>query len=246
MEVCVDSVDSAVNACRGGAKRIELCASLAEGGTTPSVGMLRVVKSLAKKVPVFVMIRPRPGDFLYSEYEMDVMKTDLKILKENGADGFVFGVLQKDGSIDKERCQELVDQSRPLPVTFHRAIDVTQNILQSLEDVISLGCERVLTSGGEATALEGTPTIRKMVEQSAGRIIIVPGGGITERNLRRILDETGALEFHASARSSLQSPMQFMNCAVSMSAALSVSDYCVKVTDRDRVKTMITIAREGC
>lgn len=246
MEVCVDSVDSAVNACRGGAKRIELCASLAEGGTTPSVGMLRVVKSLAKKVPVFVMIRPRPGDFLYSEYEMDVMKIDLKILKENGADGFVFGVLQKDGSIDKERCQELVDQSRPLPVTFHRAIDVTQNILQSLEDVISLGCERVLTSGGEATALEGTPTIRKMVEQSAGRIIIVPGGGITERNLRRILDETGALEFHASARSSLQSPMQFMNSAVSMSAALSVSDYCVKVTDRDRVKTMITIAREGC
>lgn len=246
MEVCVDSVDSAINASRGGAKRIELCASLSEGGTTPSVGMLRVVKPLAKKVPVFVMIRPRSGDFLYSDYEFDVMKTDLKILKENGADGFVFGILQKDGSVDKERCQELVDLSRPLPVTFHRAIDVTQNILQSLEDVISLGCERVLTSGGEATALEGTPTIRKMVEQSTGRIIIMPGGGITERNLRRILDETGAIEFHASARSSHQSPMQFTNSAVSMSAAFAVSDYCVKVTDRDRVKTMIAIAREGC
>lgn len=244
MEVCVECVDSALNAARGGAKRIELCSGLSDGGTTPSVGLLRVVKQLVK-VPVFVMIRPRPGDFLYSDHEMEIMKTDLRILKENGADGFVFGILLKDGSVDKERCQELVDLSRPLPVTFHRAIDVANNILQALEDIISIGCDRVLTSGGESNALEGTPTIRKMVEQSAGRMTVMPGGGITERNLRRILDESGADEFHASARSSFQSSMQHTNPAVSMSAPIVANDSCIKVTNRDRVKTMIAIAREG-
>jgi copper homeostasis protein len=244
MEVCVDNVESAINAFRGGAKRIELCSDLAEGGTTPSVGIVRVVKQLVK-IPVHVMIRPRAGDFHYSDQEMDVMRTDIKILKENGADGFVFGILHRDGTVDRDRCQELIDLSRPLPVTFHRAIDVTPNILQSLEIVVALGCERVLTSGGEVNALEGTPMIRKMIEQTDGRLVIMPGGGITERNLRRILDETGASEFHASARVPRDTAMSYVNSAVTLSAPGCSDLRHLRVTDRDRVRSMISIARES-
>lgn len=245
MEVCVDSVESAVNAFRGGAKRIELCSSLIEGGTTPSVGLLRVVKQQVN-IPVHVMIRPRAGDFHYSDQEMDVMRTDIQVLKENGADGFVLGLLHRDGTVDMNRTQELIDLSRPLSVTFHRAIDVTVNIVQSLELVVSLGCDRVLTSGGEATALEGTATIRKMIEQTAGRLTVVPGGGITERNLRRILDETGASEFHASAATARHTTMTYVNPAVSVSSSHVNNDLqLVKVTDRDRVRSLISVAREA-
>jgi len=244
MEICVDCVTSAVNAKNGGASRVELCANLTEGGTTPSIGMFRVVKkTLGSDFPVYVMIRPRGGDFLYSQWELDVMKEDLQELKHAGADGFVIGILKKDGTIDKENCSILIALAGSKPITFHRAVDMTADISGAVEDIISLGCSRILTSGGESSVLEGSFTIKKMIEQANGRIIIVPGGGISERNLARILTETGATEFHASARSTLCSEMHHQKAGISMGASFSPPEFSIKVTDLNKVNRMVEISR---
>ncbi|XP_043912653.1 copper homeostasis protein cutC homolog isoform X2 [Protopterus annectens] len=174
MEICVDSVESAVNAERGGASRIELCSSLLDGGTTPSLGLLQVTKQHVR-IPVFAMIRPRGGDFLYSDREVEVMKADIHLAKSHGVDGIVFGALREDGRIDAELCSELLAVSRPLPVTFHRAFDLVHDPIIAIETLISLGFERVLTSGCDSTALEGLPVIRRLIEQAKGRIIVMPG-----------------------------------------------------------------------
>ncbi|XP_034632056.1 copper homeostasis protein cutC homolog isoform X1 [Trachemys scripta elegans] len=243
MEVCVDSVESAVNAERGGAGRIELCAGLMEGGTTPSMaGLLQVVKQCVR-VPVFVMIRPRGGDFLYSDRDLEVMKADTRLAKLHGADGLVFGALTEDGRIDTELCTALLAVCRPLPVTFHRAFDMVHDPLVALETLVSLGFERVLTSGCDSSALEGLPLIKRLTEQAKGRIVVVPGGGITERNLQRILEGSGAPEFHCSARSARDSGMKFRNSSVAMGASLSVSEYSLKVADVAKVRTLNAIAK---
>ncbi|XP_068404455.1 copper homeostasis protein cutC homolog isoform X3 [Eschrichtius robustus] len=208
MEVCVDSVESAVNAERGGADRIELCSGLVEGGTTPSMGVLQVVKQYVQ-IPVFVMIRPRGGDFLYSDREVEVMKADIRLAKLYGADGLVFGALTEDGHIDKELCMSLVAICRPLPVTFHRAFDMVHDPMAALETLLTLGFERVLTSGCDSSALEGLPLIKRLIDQAKGRIVVMPGGGITDRNLQRILEGSGATEFHCSARLARDSGMKF-------------------------------------
>ena len=241
----MDSVESAVNAVKGGASRLELCGSLYEGGITPSLGLLRVVKQEVN-VPVFVMIRPRAGDFAYSEQEFEVMKEDLRILKEDGsADGFVFGVLTPNGEVDRSRCSELIDLARPQPVTFHRAFDVTRDPFRALETIISLKMERLLTSGQDASALEGLPLIRELVERAHDRITVVAGGGVTERNLDRILRESGCIEFHCSARSSVPSVMQHRNTNVCMGGSQygGASEYSVKIANVDRVQTMSSIAQ---
>ncbi|XP_010972725.1 copper homeostasis protein cutC homolog isoform X2 [Camelus dromedarius] len=194
MEVCVDSVESAVNAERGGAGRIELCSGLLEGGTTPSMGVLQVVKQYVQ-IPVFVMIRPR-------------------------------GAL-----------------CRPLPVTFHRAFDMVHDPMAALETLLTLGFERVLTSGCDSSALEGLPLIKRLIDQAKGRIVVMPGGGITERNLQRILEGSGATEFHCSARSARDSGMKFRNSSVAMGASLSSSEYSLKVTDVTQVRTLNAIAK---
>ncbi|KAG1941528.1 copper homeostasis protein CutC [Pimephales promelas] len=242
MEVCVDSVESAVNAERGGAGRIELCGNLLEGGTTPSTGLLQVVKE-SVRVPVYVMIRPRGGDFMYSHWEVEVMKRDIELMKSHRADGLVFGALTGDGRVDTELCVELMAACRPLPVTFHRAFDMVQDPVAALEALVSLGFERVLTSGCDSSALEGLPVIKRLVEQAKDRIAIMPGGGITERNLQRILEGSGAQEFHCSARSSKDSSMKFRNYNVSMGGSLSVPEYAVKVADVTKVRTLNAIAR---
>ncbi|CAI5654082.1 unnamed protein product [Oreochromis niloticus] len=234
MEVCVDSVESAVNAERGGAGRLELCSSLLEGGLTPSLGLLHVVKQYVK-IPIYVMIRPRGGDFLYSDLEVEVMRKDIELMKSQGADGLVLGALTEDGRVDAELCMELLAAARPLPVTFHRAV--------ALEALISLGFERVLTSGCDSSALEGLPLIKRLVDQAKGRIIIMPGGGITERNLQRILEGSGAQEFHCSARSSRESAMKFRNTCVSMGASFSAPEYGLKVADVSKVRTLNAIAK---
>ncbi|XP_035674188.1 copper homeostasis protein cutC homolog [Branchiostoma floridae] len=241
MEVCVDSVESAVNAEDGGASRLELCGNLMEGGTTPTLGLLRVVKQKVR-IPVYVMIRPRGGDFLYSITERQVMMADLCLAKEEGADGIVLGALTEDGRIDKDLCMELIVLARPLPVTFHRAFDMVEDPSQALEDVISLGCERLLTSGCDSTVLEGLPTLKKLTEQARGRITIVPGGGINERNLPRVLEGTGAREFHCSASSFKQSGMAYRNTAVCMGGALRPPEFGYKVASTDRVRTLNQIA----
>ncbi|XP_012578880.1 PREDICTED: copper homeostasis protein cutC homolog isoform X1 [Condylura cristata] len=230
MEVCVDSVESAVNAERGGAGRIELCSGLLEGGTTPSMGVLQVVKQCVQ-IPVFVMIRPRGGDFLYSDREVEVMKADIHLAKLYGADGLVFGALTEDGHIDKELCMTLVAICRPLPVTFHRAFDMVHDPVAALETLLTLGFERVLTSGCDSSALEGLPLIKRLIDQAKGRIVVMPGGGITDRNLQRILEGSGATEFHCSARSARDSGMKFRNSSVAMGASLATSEYSLKVTD---------------
>lgn len=241
MEVCIDSVQSAVNAEAGGATRLELCGNLIEGGATPSLGMFRIIKERVN-VPVFVMIRPRGGDFLYTEDEFSVMKENVKIFKDNGADGFVFGILAADGSIDKERVKEVMSLCRPLPVTFHRAFDMARDHEESLETLISLGVDRLLTSGGEPTALEGAPVIKRLVELSKERIVIMAGGGITERNLERIIMGTGVQEFHCSARVSVESSMRFHNSRIGMGASFGPPEYSVKMADKDRVQRLVSIA----
>ncbi|XP_060551383.1 LOW QUALITY PROTEIN: copper homeostasis protein cutC homolog [Ruditapes philippinarum] len=241
MEVCIDSVQSAINAEKGGAVRVELCANLMEGGTTPSIGMLKVIKATVK-IPVFVMIRPRGGDFTYFQHEFDVMFQDLCMLKETGADGFVFGILNKDGTIEEKMCEKLLEYAKPLPCTFHRAIDMTRDISEALEKIISLGFGRVLTSGGDSSALEGLPVIAGMVKQAGKRIIIMPGGGINEKNLQRILEQSGATEFHCSARSSVTSQMTFQKQGISMGASLTPPEFSVKVTDDNKVKNLVTMA----
>ncbi|NP_001006046.1 copper homeostasis protein cutC homolog [Danio rerio] len=242
MEVCVDSVESAINAERGGAARIELCSNLLEGGTTPSTGLLQVVKENVE-IPVFVMIRPRGGDFLYSEWEVEVMKREIQQMKSQQADGLVFGALTEDGRVHTHICMELLAASRPLPVTFHRAFDMVHDPLVALETLISLGFERVLTSGCDSSALEGLPVIKRLVEQAKGRIVIMPGGGITERNLQRILEGSGSQEFHCSARSSKDSSMKFRNSNVCMGGSLSVPEYAVKVADVTKIRALNAIAK---
>nr|XP_044608671.1 copper homeostasis protein cutC homolog isoform X2 [Equus asinus] len=230
MEVCVDSVESAVNAERGGAGRIELCSGLLEGGTTPSMGVLQVVKQCVQ-IPVFVMIRPRGGDFLYSDREVEVMKADIRLAKLYGADGLVFGALTEDGHIDKELCMSLV------------AFDMVRDPMVALETLLTLGFERVLTSGCDSSALEGLPLIKRLIDQAKSRIVVMPGGGITERNLQRILEGSGATEFHCSARSARDSGMKFRNSCVAMGASLSSSEYSLKVTDVTQVRTLNAIAK---
>lgn len=237
MEVCVDSVKSAIEAEKGGVQRVELCANLMEGGTTPSLGTLRVIKQQCT-VPVFVLIRPRGGDFLYSDLEMEVMREDIKSMKQNGADGIVFGILTRSGDIDQARCKELLDLCSPLPATFHRAFDMCIDPIASLDALVSLGFQRVLTSGQDTSALEGLPLIKELVTHAKDRIIVMPGGGITERNLSRILIGSEAKEFHCSARSTEQSAMIHRHSNTFMGATLRPPEFSVKYADSGLIQRL--------
>ena len=208
LEICANSIRSALAAQRGGADRIELCDNMAEGGTTPSAGMIVRCKELLS-IPVFPIIRPRGGDFLYTSEEFEVMKTDILKCKELGCEGVVFGILLEDGSIDTERCRELVELAGPMQVTFHRAFDRCRDMEKGLEDIIAMGCDRLLTSGGAVTAIDGLVVLKKLVERAAGRISIMPGSGITGTNLLEIVRESGANEFHSTASVYVSSKMNF-------------------------------------
>ncbi|KAI8806590.1 copper homeostasis protein CutC, partial [Cladochytrium replicatum] len=191
LEVCLDSVDSAVTAASHSADRVELCGNLVEGGTTPSAGAVRLARSLLpRSTLVHVMIRPRGGDFAYTDIEFEVMKSDIAHAKEAGADGVVFGLLRPDGTIDVERTTELVRLANPMNVTFHRAFDVSSDPFKALEDITSIGgIERILTSGQEESVLEGLPLIKDLIRRAGNRIVILPGGGISPRNVERIVSK---------------------------------------------------------
>lgn len=208
LEICVDSIDSALAAHRGGAHRIELCSSLLEGGLTPSAGVMRAVRQRVS-LAVFVMIRPRGGDFLYSDAEFEAMKEDIRAAKSLGADGVVLGLLSELGRVDVVRTQELVELARPLETTFHRAFDLSDDLDQSLDDVIATGASRILTSGGAETAPEGAEQIRRLVEAARHRIVIMAGSGIQSRNLRQVLAATSVAEVHASAKAPVASAMRY-------------------------------------
>ena len=208
LEVAANSVASALAAQAGGAGRVELCASLDGGGVTPShATIMRARDGLA--IPLYVLIRPRAGDFVYTDIEIEVMLHDIETALALGCDGVVIGALDRDGNIDVARCRTLIDAARALDVTFHRAFDVSRDPSRSLEDLVALGCRRVLTSGARANAQAGAASIRRLVEQAGARIAVMPGGGIDAGNVAALRRLTGAREFHASAkrrRPSLQPP----------------------------------------
>ena len=214
-EICANSVASCIAAQEGGADRVELCAGIPEGGTTPSFGMIRNARECIS-IALNVIIRPRGGDFLYSETELREMVYDIQAAKELGADGLVFGCLRPDGSVDMEAMSMLMEAAGDTPVTFHRAFDHTSDPLKALEDIISFGCARILTSGCRPTALEGADMLAQLVEKAADRIIIMPGCGVREGNIAEIARLSGAREFHFSARESVESGMFFRNPEVAM------------------------------
>jgi copper homeostasis protein len=215
IEVCVDSVASAVAAERGGAGRIEVCSGLIEGGVTPSTGLVEAMREHTS-IAVHVMIRPRGGDFCYDADEFEIMRRDIEAAKRMGVDGVVCGILRADGSVDLARTRELVELARPLNVTFHRAFDMTADLFRALEDVCAAGADRILTSGAEQTCMQGAQTIARLVQATADRIVVMPGSGIKPGNVRSVLEQTGAKEIHVGLRSSVPSPMVYRNAQVSM------------------------------
>ena len=214
-EICANSVASCMAAQEGGADRVELCAGIPEGGTTPSYGMIKSARE-SIGIALNVIIRPRGGDFLYSKEELNEMLYDIKVAKELGADGLVFGCLRPDGSVDIEAMKPLMEAAGDTPVTFHRAFDHSADPFAALEDIIELGCVRILTSGCQPTALEGAPLLAQLVEKAGDRLIIMPGCGVKENNIAEIARLSGAREFHFSARESGESSMVVRNPQVAM------------------------------
>ncbi len=236
LEICCGDIASVIEAQRGGADRVELCSALGEGGVTPSVGLMREARRV-EGIKMNVLIRPRGGDFLYSEEEIRIMLADIAVAREAGADGIVIGALSSDGSIDMEACRRMIDAAQGMSITFHRAFDMTADADKALEDVIRLGCDRILTSGLSQTAETGIPMLRHLMEKAQGRISIMPGSGVSADNARRIIDATGACEIHASARSEVSSGMIYRNLSVSMGAA-GADEYLRKQTDKDIVRAI--------
>lgn len=242
VEICVDSVESAVAAEDGGADRVELCDNLVDGGTTPSFGMIELARSRLK-IGLNVIIRPRGGDFLYSEIEFAVMKRDIEIAKQLGVDGVVFGMLNANGTIDTDRTAKLVEISRPMSVTFHRAFDVCRDPLEALDALMNIGVDRVLTSGQEPTAEGGCELIRRLVTAAGGRLTIMACGGLDESNLDHIISTTGVKEVHFTAFAEKESPMRFQNTRVLMGGTAPASEYSRAITDSDKVRRTINAAR---
>lgn len=243
IEICVDSVQSALLAQDAGASRVELCDNLPEGGTTPGYGtIVSARKNLS--IGLHVIIRPRGGDFLYTSHEYDIMKREIDICGEAGVDGIVLGILKSDGSIDVERTARLIEVAKPMSATFHRAFDMCQDPVQGLEDIIASGAERVLTSGQKNSAAEGSGLLRELVIQAGRRIIIMPGSGIDEANIETIAKISGANEFHLSARKVVESEMIFRKDGITMSGLPGYNEFTRKVADPEKIKTIIRILRD--
>ncbi len=235
-EVCANSVASCVAAQEGGADRVELCAGIPEGGTTPSYGMIRSARE-SISIALNVIIRPRGGDFLYDEEEIREMEYDIMIAKELGADGLVFGCLNPEGDVDITSMQRLMQAAGSTPVTFHRAFDHVKDPFKALEDIIGLGCRRILSSGCRPTAPEGGKFLAELTRAAGDRIIIMPGCGIRENNIAETARLSGAVEFHFSARESVDSGMTFRNENVLMGS--EDDPYSISVTTKRKVEATI-------
>lgn len=240
LEICANSVASAIVAQAGGAQRVELCDNINEGGTTPSFGAIQQARK-ELSIDLNIIIRPRGGDFLYSEREFEIMCNDIKIAKELGVDGIVCGCLLPNGSVDLVRTKQLVELSKPLKFTFHRAFDVTVDPFKSMEDIIECGCSRILTSGQQNKAIMGAELIKKLNIKANKRIIIMSGSGIDESNIEEIYHKTGAVEFHASLRKAVKSNMEYRKQGVSMGASTIQNEFETLITDSERVKKTMEI-----
>lgn len=238
-EVCANSVESCLAAQAGGADRVELCAGIPEGGTTPSYGDITTARELLTHTRLHVIIRPRGGDFLYTPLEQRIMLKDIENARRLGADGVVFGCLTPEGDIDIALMKQLLEAAQGMSVTFHRAFDVCRQPKQALETLIQLGCHRILTSGAQPTAEQGIPLLKELQAQADGRIILLAGCGVNENNIARIASETDIREFHFSAREQLTSGMQFRNEAVSMGGTVCIDEYSRPVTTAERVRKTI-------
>jgi len=241
-EICVEGVDGAVAAQQGGGDRVELCASLVEGGITPSLGTVRATLG-AISIPAFAMVRPRGGDFLYSDLEFASMLDDVAVMRDAGVGGVVFGCLTANGRVDEERTRALTERARPLKVTFHRAFDMTDDPSAALEALIRCGVDRVLTTGQALTALDGVATLRALVEQAAGRIVILGCGALRPDNVGTVVRETGLTELHFSTQIQVPSMMQYRKAELTMGGAPAEREYYQIGTDVDLVRATIAAAR---
>lgn len=244
VEVVVYNIASALNAQAGGADRVELCDNPDEGGTTPSAGTIEVVRRNLS-IDVYVMIRPRGGDFLYSRYEFHAMKRDIAMAQRLSADGVVFGILTPDGNLDVDRCRELIAFARPMKVTCHRAFDMTRDPFETLERCIAVGFDRILTSGGHPTAPEGVDTIRSLVQRADGRIAIMPGSGVNEGTVAAVVRGTGASEIHFSAMTSEASGMTYRNEKISGMGDDRGREFMLRTVDPQRVREIRRLAAEA-
>lgn len=247
LEICVDSVESAMAAERGGAQRVELCSDLLEGGIAPSPGLIELVRKRVR-IDVFTMIRPRGGDFCYTAEEFAVMKADIRYAKDLGTNGVVLGILDADGYVDVARTRELVDLAKPLPVTFHRAFDVSADLGNSLERIILSGAQRVLTSGGKRRAVDSMQDISDAIRRAQDRITIIAGGGLSPENIRMVAEGTGATEFHASLSTRTPSPVRYKSQSLFLGPDMEreYSRYVVREEDVRALRGELDgIGREG-
>jgi len=233
IEIATTDFTTTKSAVEGGADRIELCAALNEGGTTPSFGTIKKCRE-AFNVQLFPIIRPRGGDFLYNEDEFDIMMADVQLCKQLGCDGVVIGLLKNDGSIDIKRTAQLIKAAYPLEATFHRAFDRCSDPLKAMEELIEIGCQRILTSGQQPAASQGIDLIKQLINAANNRIIIMPGSGVRKENIKELAEKTGATEFHSSLRSKKSSKMDFVHPKF----ASSDESYANPAIDKDEVKAL--------
>ncbi len=243
-EICANSVESCLAAQEGGADRVELCAGIPEGGTTPSYGEIRMAREVLTSTLLHVIIRPRGGDFVYSPLELRRMAYDIRMARELGADGVVFGCLTPDGDVDVPANRELLTEAQDMGLTFHRAFDRTRDAHEALEKIDALGFDRVLTSGQQATAEVGIPLLRALQRQASGRISLMAGCGVNEHNIRHIYEETGITEFHFSARQPVRSKSTWMNPDVYMGAE-GEDEGTLMYTSCERVRATMEAALKG-
>jgi copper homeostasis protein len=242
LEICVDSIESAVIAQNAGADRVELCNNLTEGGTTPGFGTIASARNNLT-IGLNVIIRPRGGDFLYSDPEYDIMRRDIEICGEIGVDGIVLGILRADGTIDLDRTAKLIEFAYPMSSTFHRAFDMCNDPFNGIEDVIASGANRLLTAGQTNKAIEGVELISQLIQQAEKRIIIMPGSGINELNIADIASKTGAFEFHLTGRKAIESEMIFRKQNISMGGNNGIHEFSRKVADPDMIRSIINILK---
>lgn len=239
LECCVDSVESAINAANGGATRLELCSNLVIGGTTPDVALVKEIRKYTD-IRIHALVRPRCGDFCYSRHEMEIMKMQIRALKEAGVEGVVIGILDVDGNLNVEAMQELLQEAEGLSVTLHRAFDMCRDPFEALEQAINLGIDTILTSGQKQSAWDGRELLQQLIEKADGRIDIMAGAGISAQTIAQLIPVTGGTSYHMSGKVTLDSPMRYRKTEVSMGLP-SLSEYEIWQTSEEAVRAAVEV-----